>query len=107
MSINYIFRYHGQSDKIYSDAREEFEEQISDKLEPLNEQSKVQIDAVLLNFDYEAGHDIKYKLEISVDSPTIDFVHAENDKDPQVIVHKCIDSLLRYVRKEKEKIAEK
>lgn len=107
MSINYIFRYHGQSDKIYSDAREEFEEQISDKLEPLNDQTKIQIHSVILNFDYEAGHDVKYRLSISVDSPTLNFEHEENDKDPQVIVHKCIDSLLRYVRKEKEKMAAK
>jgi ribosome-associated translation inhibitor RaiA len=107
MSINYIFRYHGQSDKIYSDAREVFEEEISDKLEPLNDQTKIQIDSVILNFDYESGHDVKYKLVISVDSPKIDFQHEENDKDPKVIVHKCVDSLLRYVRKEKDKIDEK
>jgi ribosome-associated translation inhibitor RaiA len=104
MSINYIFRYHGQSDKIYSDAREVFEEEISDKLEPLSDQTKIQINSVILDFDYEAGHDVKYKLVISVDSPKIDFVHEENDKDPRVIVHKCVDSLLRYVRKEKDKM---
>ncbi len=104
MSINYIFRYHGQSDKIYSDAREEFEEEISEKLEPLNDQTKIQIDSVILEFDYEPGHDMKYKLIISVVSPKIDFVHEENDNDPKVIVHKCTDSLLRYVRKEKDKL---
>jgi ribosome-associated translation inhibitor RaiA len=103
MSINYIFRYHGTSSSIYGESKEDFEEQFASKLTQLEDLNKIQIDAVHFNFDYEVGHDQKYTLEISLDSPDLNFSHKEEGKDPIDITHISIDALLRFVRKEKEK----
>jgi ribosome-associated translation inhibitor RaiA len=105
MDINYIFRYHNSSDKIYSDSKSDFEDAIEERLNPLKEQNKIQIDSISFNFDYESSHDKKYVLDTSIDSPSLTYAHKEEDKDPQVIVHKTIDAILHFVRKEKEKIS--
>lgn len=103
MSINYIFRYHGSSSEIYGESKENFEEQFATKLAQLEDLNKIIIDAIYFNFDYEIGHDQKYTLEVSLDSPTLDFSHKEEGNNPIDITHMSIDALLRYVRKEKEK----
>ncbi len=105
MEINYIFRYHNSSDKIYSDSKIDFENQIQERLLPLADQTKIKIDSISFNFDYESSHDKKYVLETSIDSPDFTFAHVEEDKDPQVIVHKSIDTILQFVRKHKEKLS--
>jgi ribosome-associated translation inhibitor RaiA len=105
MDINYIFRYHNSSDKIYSDSKSDFETIIEERLSTLEDQSKIQIDSISFNFDYEGSHDKKYVLDTSIDSPSLTYAHKEEDKDPQVIVHKSIDSILHFVRKEKDKLS--
>jgi ribosome-associated translation inhibitor RaiA len=105
MSINYIFRYHGESEKIYSESKNSFENLIIEKLKPLEEQHKVIIHKIFLTFDYDKGHEAKYTLEVTVDSSVVDYKHVESDKDPQVMVHKSIDELMRYIRKIKDKLS--
>ncbi|MGL4758734.1 MAG: hypothetical protein ACRCXZ_05335 [Patescibacteria group bacterium] len=103
MKINYIFRYHNSSNLIYLGSKDDFEEQIAQKLLPIEEQSKIQIDAVNMNFDFNQTHDQKYSLEVILDSPDAEYTHIEKEKDPQSMVHKSLDSLLQFIRKEKDK----
>jgi ribosome-associated translation inhibitor RaiA len=103
MSINYIFRYHGSSEEIYKNSKALFEEAIINKLSDLEQQNKIMIKAFHFTFDYEKSHDTKYKLDVTIDSPNIDFAHTESDKDPLVIIHKSIDAIIRYVHKAKAK----
>ena len=103
MKINYIFRYHNSSELIYSGSKEDFETKIEEKMDVLADQTKIKINNITFDFDYNPSHESKYSLEVILGSPDIDFTHTEEDKDPQAMLHKSLDAVLRFVRKEKEK----
>jgi ribosome-associated translation inhibitor RaiA len=106
-TIKFIYNYLGDTKSVYGDVetRESLESEIEKKLVVLGEQSKLYIKAVIFTFDTNQTQNLPYRVEAVIDSPDIDFSKSEESDNPSVAVHLICDDIIRYVRKEKEKLA--